>query len=240
MNQQTAQMPDLEALEKILGIRFKKKRLLLTAITHRSYLNEHRNENAEHYERLEYLGDAVLELIVTKHLYITLPDPEGHLTDLRAYLVKGKTLGKIGEQLGLIRFVRMGKGERRASQPGFKNRMHMLACIIEAIIGAIYMDRGIGVAELFVHQFIFPLLEKVRYQEVKGSKTLLQEISQEKLGITPIYRLMSQEGPTHSLTFVVGVILEEKIVGVGSGGSKKEAETKAAKEALKNEFNIKT
>lgn len=224
-------MKDLNKLEERIGTKFEDKELFLQSLTHRSYLNEHPDFKLDHNERLEFLGDAVLELVVTEHLYRNYPNPEGELTNWRASLVNGVTLAEIGKELGIEDNLLMSKGE--SQDKNSKARMYILANAMEAIIGAIYLDQGFAAAKGFIDRFILSrfeeILEKKLYIDPKSS---FQEKAQEKLGITPNYRVISSVGPDHAKTFTIGVYLGDELVETGTGTSKQEAQTDAAKKAL--------
>ncbi len=224
-------MKDLNKLEERIGTKFEDKELFLQSLTHRSYLNEHPDFKLDHNERLEFLGDAVLELVVTEHLYRNYPNPEGELTNWRASLVNGVTLAEIGKELGIEDNLLMSKGE--SQDKNSKARMYILANAMEAIIGAIYLDQGFAAAKGFIDRFILSrfeeILEKKLYLDPKSS---FQEKAQEKLGITPNYRVISSVGPDPAKTFTIGVYLGDDLVETGTGTSKQEAQTDAAKKAL--------
>ncbi|MES2623029.1 MAG: ribonuclease III [Patescibacteria group bacterium] len=218
-------------LSKKLGIEFGNINLLAQAFTHRSYLNEHRNSGLEHNERLEFLGDAVLELVVTNFLYKTYPKkPEGDMTAYRSALVNAQTLAGVAETLGLNNYLLLSKGE--AKDTG-RARQYILANTIEALIGAIYLDLGYDAAAHFidtnVHVLIHEVIEKKKFID---SKSLFQELSQEHVGVTPRYELMKEFGPDHDKLFTVGVFLNDIHIASGDGKSKQEAETQAAYKAL--------
>lgn len=218
-------------LEKQLGYTFKDKTLLTQALTHRSYLNEHSDFPYPHNERLEFLGDAVLELIVTEHLYTHYGNPEGELTNWRAALVNAKTLAGIANQLHFEQYLLMSRGE--AKDANSKARMYILANAIEAIIGAIYMDGGNEGASSFIDRHILSHLEFILKNELYiDPKSKFQETSQELLGITPNYKVLEETGPDHAKEFTVGVFLDKELVAVGKGTSKQEAQIAAAEEGL--------
>ncbi len=222
---------ELEKLESSIGINFKNKDLLVQALTHRSYLNENPDFKLDHNERLEFLGDAVLELVVTEYLYKNYNNPEGELTAWRASLVNSKMLASIGKELGLNDYLLLSKGE--AKDTG-RARQYIITNAVEAIIGAIYLDQGYQKASSFVHKFILPKLgDIIKKQLHKDAKSLLQEIAQEKVSITPTYKVLSEWGPDHDRHFKVGVFLGEEKAGEGEGSSKQEAQQEAAKNALK-------
>jgi len=229
---------DLGLLEHVIGVRFQNRRLLLAAVTHRSYLNEHRQEKAQHNERLEFLGDAILEAIVTHHLFKTVQEDEGRLTNIRAVLVKTTHLSAIGESLGLGRFIRMNHGQREDFENGHRSRGYILACTVEALIGAIFLERGYGVAELFVHHFILPRLNALADKDIRDPKSMLQEVTQEREGIAPHYRVLSVHGADHEQVFKIGIYLDGRLVASGEGPSKALASTNAATRALKLEYNL--
>lgn len=222
---------NLDPLEERLGHTFKDKSFLIQAITHRSYLNEHADFPYAHNERLEFLGDAVLEVVVTEHLYKQYANPEGELTNWRAALVNAKTLAGIANQLKFEEFLLLSKGEARDANS--KARMYILANAIEAIIGAIYMDGGISAAERFINAHILNHLPFIlKNQLYVDPKSKFQETAQEMLGVTPSYKVLEEAGPDHNKEFTVGVYLEKELVAVGRGTSKQEAQVAAAHAAL--------
>ena len=225
-------MKDFSIFEKKLGLNFKNKDLLTQAFTHRSYLNENPNFDLEHNERLEFLGDAVIELIVTEHLYKDNPDkPEGDLTNWRAALVNAKMMTKVAEKLGFNDFLLLSKGETKELG---KARAYILANTFEAVLGAIYLDSGYDPAEKFIEKHLLKnLSEIIREGLDKDSKSKFQEEAQERVSITPNYKVIKESGPDHEKNFLVGVYLEDELVAEGEGLSKQEAEEVAAKSALK-------
>jgi len=224
-------MSDSSGLEKKIGIVFKNKKFLEEALTHRSYLNEYPSAGA-HNERLEFLGDAVLEIIVTENLFHTYPDyQEGQLTNLRAALVNYQILSRIAKEIELEEYLHLSRGE--AKDTG-RARDVILANAIEALIGAIYLDVGYAGTEPFVKKFIMTHLDEVIENKLyRDPKSTLQEIVQEDFKVTPIYRVLSESGPDHNKEFTVGVFFGEEMKAEGRGLSKQEAEMKAAEEALK-------
>lgn len=222
---------DLNALQMILEVNFKDTNLLLSAITHRSYLNEHRDSTWEHNERLEFLGDAVLELVVTDFLFSTYADkPEGELTAIRAALVNTVSLSAASEQLGVNKYLLMSKGE--AKDEG-RARQYILANVFEACIGAIYLDQGYDVARNFIAGRLFGHTEEIIKKRLwQDAKSRFQELAQEHASITPTYETVSQEGPDHDRVFTIGVYLRRDKVAEGKGRSKQEAEQQAAQAAM--------
>jgi len=223
---------DLNELENKLVLNFKNKDILREAITHRSYLNENPSWKISHNERLEFLGDAVLELIVTEILFEQFPDfPEGKLTSLRAALVNYQQIAKVAYDLELEKFILLSKGE--ASDKG-RARDAILADATEALIGAIYLDAGYGEAKRIIKKFIIEryLDEIFENGTYRDSKSYLQELAQENLKLTPIYRVLEEDGPDHQKIFTVGVYFSDKLIARGKGYSKQEAEIEAAKSAL--------
>ncbi len=215
-----------------LGIKFKNLKLLEEALTHRSFLNEHRNEVLSHNERLEFLGDAVLELVVTDFLFKNYNNPEGELTAWRAALVNGEMLADVSKKIGVENYLRMSKGE--AKDTG-KARRYILANAMEAIIGAIYLDQGYKVAEDFISKNIISNIDRILQEKLYiDPKSHFQEEAQKHTQITPSYKVLSEEGPDHDKKFVMGVFLGEELVGEGEGLSKQEAQREAARNALKN------
>jgi len=221
-----------EELEKNIGVTFKNKDLLTEALTHRSYLNEYPKWPLPHNERLEYLGDAVLELLVSEELFKKFPkQPEGKLTVFRAALVNYQILAKVAERIGLQDFIMMSRGEKKDTG---KAREVILANAMEALIGAIYLDQGFDVIRKFSDTFVMANLDEVlATKSYKDSKSELQEIVQERLKLTPTYDVVTEEGPAHRRTFTMGVYFGDKLIATGEGASKQEAESDAAKNALK-------
>lgn len=225
------ELQDLTPLEERLGYHFKDRSILIQAITHRSYLNENSSFPYPHNERLEFLGDAVLELIVTEYLFTHYANAEGELTNWRAALVNAKTLAGISRQLAFEEFLLMSKGE--AKDANSKARMYILANAIEAIIGAIYMDGGMKGASEFIHRHILSHLEFILKNELYvDPKSKFQETAQELLGVTPSYKVLEEKGPDHAKEFTVGIFLDSALVAVGQGTSKQEAQVAAAQAAI--------
>ncbi len=224
---------DLQALQDKLEIRFKDELLLKQALVHRSYLNEHPDFRIGHNERLEFLGDAVLEIVVTEYLYNEFPDtPEGELTNWRASLVNSKMLYQITPELGIDKYLYLSKGE--AKDKNKKSRQYILADAVEAIIGAIYLDQGIKEAKKFIIKYIISNLEEVLSNQVfLDPKSHFQEKSQELKGITPHYEIIKETGPDHAKKFVVGLYLNKELISEGSGSSKQEAQVNAAIAGIK-------
>lgn len=221
---------DWSILEKKIGVVFKNKELLKEALTHRSYLNENPNWG-QHNERLEFLGDSVLELITSEFLFKTYPDqPEGQLTVLRAALINYQTLAKVAREIDLENHLLLSKGE--AKDLG-KARETILADAWEALLAAIYLDQGYEMAQNFVGKFLLPHLEEIVAKELfRDSKSVFQEIAQEKFKLTPTYKVLEESGPDHQKVFRVGVYFGEDLIAQGSGSSKQEAEISAANQAL--------
>lgn len=220
------------ALEEIIGMRFIAPEYLIQAFVHRSYLNEHREFPTGHNERLEFLGDAVLELIVTEFLFEQYGNPEGELTNWRAALVNAKMLSAIAYEIGLEPFLFLSHGE--AKDAGTKARDYIMANAIEALIGAIYLDQGYNLAKQFVTRWVLSKLPHVLEQGLYlDAKSRFQESAQEIMGITPTYRVLHEDGPDHAKTFEVGVFLDKELIATGVGTSKQEAQTEAAEAAVK-------
>jgi ribonuclease-3 len=224
--------PDFSKFEKNIGIIFKNKDLLKQAFTHRSYLNEHRDSELVHNERLEFLGDAVLELIVTEYLYAKYPDSsEGELTAYRSALVNAVTLSDAASKISMNDFLLLSKGE--AKDVG-RARQIILANTIEALIGAIFLDQGYDMAKYFISNNIFNLIEKIIEEKTwLDAKSKFQEQAQDYESTTPLYKTLKEEGPDHDKQFTVGVYLGKNKVAEGMGKSKQEAEQVAADNALK-------
>jgi ribonuclease-3 len=221
---------NLSPLEKIIGIEFNNKDLLRQSLVHRSYLNENPNFYLKDNERLEFLGDAVLEMAVTEYLYQNYPNPEGELTNWRAALVNAKMLAKVADQLKINDFLLLSRGE--AKDTG-RARRYILANTFEALIGAVYLDQGYAKARQFIEKEILKELPKIIKQKLyQDPKSRFQEESQERVGITPIYEVIREWGPDHDKQFVVGVYLGKELVAEGQGCSKQEAQEKAAQAGL--------
>lgn len=228
------QPTDLGTLQKALGLRFKDADLFRSSLVHRSYLNENRDFALPHNERLEFLGDAVLELVVTDHLYRTYDKPEGELTSLRSALVRTEHLAEVAGGLGLGQALLMSKGEEKS---GGRERPALLANACEAVIGAIYLDQGYDAVSRFIHQRIISALEGIIEQEShRDPKSLLQEVAQEQFSKTPRYKVLEATGPDHAKSFTVAVRVGDNVVGEGKGDSKQEAERSAAEAALHGPF----
>lgn len=224
-------MKDFSKLEKKLGLKFKNQDFLIQAFCHRSYLNEHPDFYLEHNERLEFLGDAVLELVVTEYLYQNYPEKsEGELTNWRAALVNAKMLAKVAQELDFNNFLLLSKGE--AKEKG-KARQYILANTFEALMGAIYLDQGLDFCRQFIKRYlIIKLPEIIKLGLYKDAKSRFQEEAQERVGITPTYEVLKEWGPDHAKIFEIGVFLGKELVAFGRGSSKQEAEEEAAKKAL--------
>ncbi|OGH61912.1 MAG: ribonuclease III [Candidatus Magasanikbacteria bacterium RIFCSPHIGHO2_01_FULL_50_8] len=229
---------DPAGLERRIGVKFTDKQLLMDALTHRSYLNDTTSAYAVCNERLEFLGDAVLDVVIKHHLFRTMPThTEGRMTQLYGALVNNRALATIGEQLEVEHYMRFARGS------GFELRKeksvhYMRACAIEAIIGALRIDRGMGVAELFIHRFILPRLEEIKHSNVQDPKSLLQELVQSDLQITPRYEQLESHGPAHDRVYTVGLFLGLLQVSTGTGQSIQIAEMGAAAVALKERYGM--
>lgn len=218
------------AVEKI-GFEFDNIDLLITALTHRSYVNEHKKSVTEHNERLEFLGDAVLELVVTDFLFTTYAESEGILTSWRAALVRTESIGAAGDALGYEPLVRMSRGEKQGS---IRARQQILANAFEAVIGAIYLEKGYDAAATFIHTNITSKIEGILESgSWRDPKSHLQEVSQRVDSQTPVYRVLEEVGPDHDKVFTLGVFVGDKLMGKGTGPSKQNAQQVAAKAALK-------
>lgn len=223
-------MKDFSRLEEKLGLEFEEKVLLRQAFCHRSYLNEHPEFERGHNERLEFLGDAVLELAVTEHLYHNYPQkPEGELTNWRAALVNARMLAEVARSLDFNDFLLLSKGERKEKG---KARKYILGDTFEAFLGALYLDKGYRACKEFMERHLLLKIEEVLEEGLlKDDKSIFQEKAQEKTGVTPTYRVLEEWGPDHDKSFLVGAYLEE-LVAKGKGSSKQEAEEEAAGKAL--------
>jgi ribonuclease-3 len=224
-------MKDFSKLEQKLGLNFKNKDLLTQAFAHRSYLNENSDFKLDHNERLEFLGDAVIELIVTDYLYNQYPEKsEGELTNWRAALVNAKMLMSVAEELGFNDFLLLSRGETKELG---KARAYILANTFEALVGAVYLDQGYKIADEFIKKYLTKKLSDIIQQGLYiDAKSQFQEEAQEKVSVTPVYKVLKEWGPDHEKSFVLGVFLGEELVAEGEGSSKQEAEEAAAKSAL--------
>ena len=222
---------DFSHLEKQLDVAFKDKDLLEQAFTHRSYINENRNNDHSHNERLEFLGDAVLELAVTRYLYDRYPEtPEGELTSWRAALVNAKMLSEIAKEINFGDYMLLSRGEEKETG---KARDYILANTMEAFLGALYLDQGYEICNDFILRHILSKLDHVLENRLfEDAKSRFQEIAQEKTGITPNYTVTKEWGPDHEKTFRIGVYLGDQLIEEGEGLSKQEAEQEAARNAM--------
>lgn len=226
-------------IEKQLGYAFKNKEYLALAFIHRSFFNEHREEVKEHNERLEFLGDSVLGLIVSDYLYEYLPDrPEGELSHLRSHIVEAGACVGYALKLGIASYILLGKGERMSEGRG---RESILADVFEAIVGSIYLDGGLEECKRFFFRHFLEEVESMLREPMRNFKADLQDYSQKKHQRPPIYKVLKETGPDHSKIFEIAVFIDDKQVGSGSGSSKKEAEQDAARNAvekLKRSSNV--
>lgn len=222
--------PYQEFAEAKLGGRFTNIDLLITAFTHRSYVNEHRKSTSEHNERLEFLGDAVLELVVTQALYNTYKEPEGILTNWRAALVRTESISAAASRLGFMPLMRLSRGEKQGSE---RARQQILANAFEAVTGALYLERGYDAAKDFIAANILSTLDGILASgSWRDSKSHLQEVAQSVDGQTPQYRVLNEVGPDHDKIFTLGVFVADRLLGRGEGPSKQFAQQKAAEAAL--------
>ena len=223
-------MNSIQEFEKKIGVEFKDKDLLLLALTHRSYVNEHKDTDS-HNERLEFLGDAVLELITSDYLFSTYPErTEGDLTSFRAALVRTESLADTAQEIGVGENIRLSKGEE---DTGGRSKNYLLANALEAIIGAIYLDSGYEVARDFVHTHLLKKIDHIVENRLDiDSKTKIQEVTQSKYKVTPSYEVIEEEGPDHDKRFTVVVKINGKEIGKGFGTSKQKAEEDAAKSGI--------
>ena len=224
--------PYIDFALNVLGVTFNQPDILLTAFTHRSYVNEHRKTVTEHNERLEFLGDAVLELVVTDFLYRTYPNPEGDLTNWRSALVKTESLATVAETLGISVFFKLSRGEAKGNA-----RSHALisANATEAVIGAVYLDLGYDAANDFITDHIISRLPDILASGAwMDPKSKFQELAQEQFGLTPNYKVLEEAGPDHDKVFTIGVYVGDKIFGRGNGSSKQAAQQEAASLALES------
>lgn len=228
-------MQDISSYQKFatetLGVTFKDINLLLMAFTHRSYVNEHKKTTHEHNERLEFLGDAVLELISTEYLYANYTEPEGILTNWRSALVRTESIGAAAARCGFEPYLRLSRGEKRGTD---RARAQILANSYEAVVGAIYLDQGYESAKQFIHTTLLVTFETIlQTGSWQDPKSQLQEIVQSREGFTPVYKVISEEGPDHDKVFTVGAYIDGTLKGQGTGPSKQSAQVAAAEIALK-------
>lgn len=213
-----------------LGFEFENLDLLITALTHRSYVNEHKKSVSEHNERLEFLGDAVLELVVTDFIFRNFSEPEGILTSWRSALVRTESIGEAGDKLGFESLIRMSKGEKNGSQ---RARQQILANAFEAVTGSIYLEKGYDAAAKFIADNILSKLDSILESgSWRDPKSHLQEVSQRIDSQTPVYKVLEEVGPDHDKIFTLGAFVGDKLMGQGTGPSKQIAQQQAAKTAL--------
>jgi len=223
-------MNNFSSIEERAGVSFQNKDLLKQAFIHRSYLNEHPDAGMDHNERLEFLGDAVLELVVTEYLYRSYENPEGELTSWRAALVNSKMLARVANDLEFNTYILLSKGE--AKDEG-RARQFILADAVEAFIGALYLDQGFEPANGFIDRFILTYMQEVLEKKLyRDPKSAFQETAQEKMGVTPAYEVLEEHGPDHDKIFRVGVYLGGEMIAEGKGSSKQEAQEEAAQLGL--------
>lgn len=222
---------DLSPVEEKIGVAFKNKDLLTQALVHRSFLNENRDFPLGHNERLEFLGDAVLELVVTDHLYRNYENPEGELTNWRASLVNSHMLAALTSELDIEEFLYLSRGEQKDSHS--KARLKILANVFESLVGAIYIEHGYDAAKQFISAHLLIKLEHILENKLYlDPKTYFQEAAQEQMSITPIYKVITEDGPDHDKRFTVAVYLHADKVAEGEGSSKQEAQVNAARKAI--------
>lgn len=222
--------PYIELAKDKLGVVFNDIDLLITAFTHRSYLNEHKKTVSEHNERLEFLGDAVLELVVTEYLYGNFSEPEGILTNWRSALVRTESIGAAAGRFGFEPLLRLSRGEKRGSD---RAREQILANSFEAVTGALYLDQGYEAAKKFIHEAVLSTFKEIlKTGSWMDPKSHLQEVVQSREGFTPVYKVLAEEGPDHDKIFTVGVFVGDVLRGQGNGPSKQAGQQKAAEAAL--------
>lgn len=216
--------------KEVLEVTYNDIELLLTAFTHRSYLNEHKKTASEHNERLEFLGDAVLELVVTEYLYTTYDEPEGILTNWRSSLVRTESISAAANKFGFEPLLRLSRGEKRGTE---RARMQILANSFEAVVGSLYLDQGYDAAKKFITKSILSTFDDIlKSGSWMDPKSHLQELAQSQDNATPVYKVISEEGPDHDKTFSVGVFVNNELRGQGTGPSKQAGQQKAAEAAL--------
>jgi ribonuclease-3 len=219
-----------EFARTVLGVEFDNLQLLVTAFTHRSYLNEHKKTVTEHNERLEFLGDAVLELVVTEYLYNNFSDPEGILTNWRSSLVRTESIGAAATRFNHEPLLRLSRGEKHGTD---RARAQILANSYEAVVGALYLDKGYNAAKAYITKSILVTFKEIlKTGSWMDPKSHLQEVAQSREGATPVYKVLNEEGPDHEKTFTVGVFVNGNQKGTGVGPSKQSGQQKAAEAAL--------
>ncbi|NQT49558.1 ribonuclease III [Candidatus Kuenenbacteria bacterium] len=224
---------DFSKIQKRIKIKFKNLDLLTQSMVHRSYLNEHPSFELDHNERLEFLGDAVLELVVTENIYLNYENPEGELTNWRASLVNSKMLARVAEELEIEEYLFLSRGEQKDTG---KARQYILANAMEALIGSIYLDQGWDKSKKFIETFILTKLPDILENKLYlDPKSTFQELAQEKAGTTPNYKVLKEYGPDHSKTFEIGVYLKSELIAEGKGSSKQEAQEDAARNGLEKQ-----
>ncbi len=231
---------EIAEAEQRLGIVFRDKLHLDRAFVHRSYLNECGRSGVEHNERIEFLGDCVLEFVVGEYLYRQYPDhSEGDLTAYRSALVNNRMLAGVVDELQLAPFIRLSRGERKFFDLNERSAQRIKGCLFEAVVGAIYLDRGVGTVELFIGEVLLPKLRPTIEQGLHlDAKSQFQLLAQDELGVTPEYRILDESGPDHDKTFLAGAFIGDRMVGQGTGPSKQEAEKVAAQDALKSASQV--
>lgn len=224
-------MRELNLLEERIQVVFKDKKYLRKSMTHKSYANENRHEHVKDNERLEFLGDAILDLIISEQIFREHPDyPEGELAKMRAVVVSAPTLARIAKRIELGRYLLLGKGEEMT---GGRERDSILSDAFEALVGAIYLDQGLEVTRKFIMTYLRDEIATVeRGEHMQDYKTLLQEVIQKKSNTRPLYRVIDEVGPDHNKQFTVQVEYKSRVIGVGTGQSKKEAQQRAAADAI--------
>lgn len=216
-----------------LGFEFNDISLFIAALTHKSYVNEHRNTNVTHNERLEYLGDAILELVTSDFLYRNFEEPEGIMTAWRSALVRTESIYAASEEIGYLDLIRVSKGEKKSSDSSSRAHISIVADCFEAVTGAIYMDQGYEAAKKHIYKYILSKMQKmVEAEDWRDAKSYLQELTQKAEGVIPVYQTVKEDGPDHDRFFEVVVRVGNTIRGKGSGHSKQDAQIAAAKEAI--------
>lgn len=234
MNIMIQTQPYAEFAQNILQTTFNDIQLLVTAFTHRSYVNEHKKTAKEHNERLEFLGDAVLELVTTNFLYENYEEPEGVLTNWRSSLVRTESIGDAAQRFGFERLLRLSRGEKKASSD--RARLQILANSYEAVVGAVYIDQGYDAAREFIERTLLVTFDEIlRTGSWQDPKSRYQEVVQSEEGFTPQYKVLEEEGPDHEKTFTVGVFVDGHLRAKGTGPSKQSAQVSAAERALGKE-----
>ena len=230
----------LVQIQERIGITFRNLRVLEQAFIHSSFLNETFRKNVEDNERIEFLGDKLLGMVLGQYLFRRLPDArEGDMTQIFAALTSNNMLTRVAEEMNIAEFLLMSRGERKSFDARHPMRSHIVACMFEALVGALYLDRGVGAVEIFLDTYLFPKIEEIILaDQIISAKSKLQEIAQDRFKVTPHYEILFAQGPDHKKVFTAGAFIGDRCVGRGELSSKGGAENAAARDALSREFGV--